>query len=56
MEKQILGVAREVKTEILNKGVKKFLIGKDAIGVWVNADNPVTSLTVERASDMVSWK
>ncbi len=54
-------MAREVKTEILNKGVRKFLIGKDAIGVWVNADNPVTSLTVEQlrnifSGKIVSWK
>lgn len=55
------GVAREVKPEIINKGVKKFLIGKDAIGVWVNADNPVKSLTIEElrnifSGKIVSWK
>ncbi len=42
------GVAREVKPDILAKGVTKFLIGHDAIGVWVNSDNPVQSLTKDQ--------
>ncbi len=40
------GVAREVKPAILSKGVKSYLIGRDAIGAWVNADNPVDSLSM----------
>ena len=42
------GVSREISPEIIDQGVKKFLIGKDAIGVWVNAKNPVDTLTVEQ--------
>lgn len=55
------GVAREVKPQILEKGVKKFLIGKDAIGVWVNAGNPVASLTADQVKGIFTgqirnWK
>ena len=55
------GVAREVKSEILERGVKKFLIGKDAIGVWVNADNRVTALSTEAligifTGKITNWK
>ena len=50
------GVAREVKPDILKRGVKKFLIGKDAIGVWVNADNPVTALSTEALINIFTGK
>ena len=55
------GVAREIKPGILEKGVKKYLIGKDAIGVWVNASNTVTSLTQSQikgifTGSITNWK
>jgi phosphate transport system substrate-binding protein len=55
------GVARDVKQEILDKGVKKFLIGKDAIGILVHPSNPVTKLSKEQLSgiftgDITNWK
>ncbi len=55
------GVAREVKSEILGKGVKQHLIGKDAIGVWINANNPVADLSIKQLKDIfigvtVNWK
>ncbi|NPA25846.1 MAG: phosphate ABC transporter substrate-binding protein [Deltaproteobacteria bacterium] len=50
------GVAREVKPKILAKGVKKFLIGKDAIGVWVNVDNPVSSLDKKQLKEIFTGK
>ena len=55
------GVAREVKPKILNQGVKKFLIGKDAIGVWVNINNPVSVLSFEQlvgifTGQITNWK
>ncbi|MBT3235709.1 MAG: phosphate ABC transporter substrate-binding protein [Bdellovibrionales bacterium] len=48
------GVARDVKPKILNKGVKKFLIGRDAIGVWVNKSNPVSELSMEQLRKIFS--
>lgn len=50
------GVAREVRPEILEKGVTKILIGKDAIGVWVNADNPVNSLSIDQLKAIFTGK
>ncbi len=55
------GVAREVKPAILKHGVEKFLIGKDAIGVWVNKSNPVTSLSKVQlkgifSGSIANWK
>jgi phosphate transport system substrate-binding protein len=50
------GVAREVKAKILAKGVKKFLIGKDAIGVWVNVDNPISSLDEQQLQKIFTGK
>jgi phosphate transport system substrate-binding protein len=54
------GVAREVRQEILAKGVHKFLIGKDAIGILVHPSNPVTALSIEQlagifAGEMTNW-
>ncbi len=40
------GVAREVKPEILARNVEKFLIGRDAIAILVNAGNPVSELSM----------
>jgi phosphate transport system substrate-binding protein len=50
------GVARDVKPAILAKGVEKFLIGKDAIGVWVNKKNSVSSLTMEQLQKIFTGK
>ncbi len=50
------GVAREVTPKILDQGVQKFLIGKDAIGAWVNASNPVESLSIDQLRDIFSGK
>ncbi len=50
------GVAREVKEKILKAGVKKHLIGRDAIGVWVNRENPVRSLTQEQLKGIFTGK
>ena len=55
------GVAREVKPEILNGGVKAFLIGKDAIGAWVNLNNPISTLSFEQlegifTGQITNWK
>jgi len=48
------GVARDVKPEILDKGVKKFLIGKDAIGILVHPSNPVSDLSFEQLRGIFS--
>ena len=50
------GVARDVKQQILDKGVKKFLIGKDAIGILVHPDNPVSELSFEQLAGIFSGK
>ncbi len=50
------GVAREVKPDIVNSGVEKYLVGYDAIGVWVNAENPVNSLTKAQLADIFTGK
>ncbi len=55
------GVARDVKQEILDKGVKKFLIGKDAIGILVHPNNPVSELSFDQlrgifSGNISNWK
>lgn len=50
------GVARDVKPAILDQGVQKFLIGKDAIGAWVNASNPVSDLSMAQLKDIFTGK
>ncbi len=55
------GVAREVKPEILARGVEKYLIGRDGIGVWVHADNPVENLSQDQlravfSGEIRNWK
>lgn len=52
----LAGVARELKPSISAKGVRKHLIGYDAIGVWVNKENPVTGLSREQLSGIFSGK
>ncbi len=50
------GVAREVKQEIIDQGVNKYLIGKDAIGAWVNRSNPVKDLSMTQLKDIFTGK
>ncbi|MBI3585146.1 MAG: phosphate ABC transporter substrate-binding protein [Nitrospinae bacterium] len=50
------GVAREVKPEILAKGVKGVLIGKDAIGVLVNPANMVSDLSFAQLKGIFTGK
>jgi phosphate transport system substrate-binding protein len=50
------GVARAVKPEILAKGVKEVLIGKDAIGVLVHPSNPVSDLSFSQLKDIFTGK
>ncbi len=55
------GVDRKVKPNVLDKGVKQYLIGKDPIAVWVNTKNPVTDLSISQLKDIfvgvtVNWK
>ncbi len=50
------GVAREVKQMILDRGVNRYLIGKDAIGILVNTANPVDSLSLAQLKDIFSGK
>ncbi len=50
------GVARDVKQRILDKGVKKFLIGRDAISVLVHPSNPVSELSFEQLRGIFSGK
>lgn len=55
------GVAREVRPEILAKGVQKHLIGHDAIGVWIHKDNPLNDLTLAQlkgvfSGEIKNWK
>ncbi len=48
------GVAREVKPQIMAKGIVKTLIGKDAIGAWVHQDNPVQDLSTTQLAGIFS--
>ncbi|MBI5749883.1 MAG: phosphate ABC transporter substrate-binding protein [Nitrospinae bacterium] len=50
------GVARDVKPEILAKGVKEVLIGRDAIGVLVNPANPVSDLSFAQLKGIFTGK
>ncbi len=50
------GVARNVKNEILNQGVQQVLIGKDAIGVRINANNQISSLSADQLKGIFTGK
>jgi phosphate transport system substrate-binding protein len=50
------GVARAVSQKFIKKGLRKFLIGKDAIGIWVNKKNPVKKLSLKQLKDIYSGK
>ena len=55
------GVARELNQSILDRGVKKFLIGKDAIGILVHPSNPVSELSIKQLAgiftgSITNWK
>lgn len=55
------GVAREVRQNVLDQGVHQFLIGRDAIGVFVNQSNPVADLSFDQlkgifTGNITNWK
>ncbi len=50
------GVAREVKPKILARDVNKFLIGRDAIAVLVNSNNPVDELSSAQLKGIFTGK
>lgn len=50
------GVANQLKPELTGKGVKATLIGKDAVAIIVNSDNPVASLSLAQLRDIFSGK
>jgi len=50
------GVADEPKKSLLEAGVTATLIGRDAVAVIVNEDNPVSELTVDQLRDVFSGK
>ena len=55
------GVARELSPEFADMGLRKFLIGHDAIGAWINKSNPINNLTSAQlqkifASDIKNWQ
>jgi phosphate transport system substrate-binding protein len=50
------GVACEVNPEVVKSGVKKFLIGRDAIGIWVNENNSVDNLTIDQLRGIFSGR
>jgi len=52
----IVGVAIDVRPEILDKVIKKFLIGKDAIGILVHPTNPVTHLSLDQLAGIFSGR
>ena len=50
------GVARNVRQNFLDEGVKATLIGKDAISVIVHKDNPVKELSSVQLKDIFTGK
>lgn len=55
------GVADELKPAILEKGADATLIGKDAVVIVINSNNPVESITLEQlrgifAGQIKNWK
>lgn len=48
------GVARAVRPEILDRGVRAVTIGKDAISVIVNVQNPVNNLSTKQLKGIFS--
>lgn len=52
----IIGVADGVNPELILLGAKKYLIGKDAIGVWVNKTNPISTLSFHQLKEIYTGK
>jgi phosphate transport system substrate-binding protein len=55
------GVAREVNPQFIEKGARATLIGKDALAMIVNSENPVTGLSLLQikgifTGKIVNWK
>jgi phosphate transport system substrate-binding protein len=55
------GVAKEANPKLLEKGLKATLIGKDALAVIVNSENPISQLSMDQikkifAGKIVNWK
>jgi phosphate transport system substrate-binding protein len=55
------GVGKEVNPQLLKKGLKATLIGKDAIAVIANSENPVSQLSMGQVKKIftgriVNWK
>jgi phosphate transport system substrate-binding protein len=50
------GIAGYVKPELIQKGISATLIGKDAVAVIVNEENPVKGLTLEQVRQIFSGK
>jgi phosphate transport system substrate-binding protein len=54
-------VAKEVNPQLLEKGLKATLIGKDALAVIVNSENTISALSTEQirkifTGKIVNWK
>ncbi|MCP4024511.1 MAG: hypothetical protein GY729_21915 [Desulfobacteraceae bacterium] len=52
----ILGVARHIEQGHLAAGSQKHLIGKDAIGIWINTRNPVQNLDCDQLAAIFTGK
>lgn len=50
------GVARDIKKEFLDQGIVTTLIGKDAIAVIVNAENPIKALSSSQLKDIFTGR
>ena len=50
------GVARDVDPSVLEQGVVGTMIGKDAITVIVNGENPVKNLSIDQLKDIFTGK
>ncbi|WP_353573189.1 PstS family phosphate ABC transporter substrate-binding protein [Candidatus Albibeggiatoa sp. nov. BB20] len=50
------GVARDIKQRYLEAGLISTLVGRDAIAVLVNENNPISSLSKQQLKDVFSGK
>jgi len=55
-EVSVAGIARPLRPEELAEGLVEFPIARDAIGFWVNRDNPVSSLRAGQVKDILTGK
>jgi len=52
----ILGVADNINPKLILSGAKKYFIGKDIIGIWINKANPIFNLSFHQLQEIYTGR